>query len=298
MASGLDDPKVYYLPLVESVEPPKIESLGEAGDVVTGLGVYVSKEDSDYIFVAQENVVGVYDQDFALLGTLELTGFDGIEIEGLGLYQAETAKYPDGVLTYALEADDDVARFGVSSLEGVVEEFGLPLNTEYDPRKETGSEDSPICEECSNNGYCGSASQCSCFAGFTGDTCSDFECIDHCSGHGECVGPNNCHCESCWGGLHCSFLVVEPSYETEEHGRDGDDPAIWIAPGAPEKSRIITTTKSTEGAGLAVYDLQGKFLQHMAAQEPNNVDVIYGFLLGNRTVDLVYTACRADDTLW
>lgn len=299
LSSALDDPKVYYFPLAESTEAPEIEDLGEADDVVTGLAVYVTGKDSDYIFVAQESVVGIYDQDFELLGTLNLAGYEDIEIEGLNLYQAETSKYPAGALTYAIEAGDDVAGFGLSSLEGVAEEFDLTLNTEYDPRKEADdSDDSPICEECSGNGYCGSDYECSCFTGFTGDSCSETKCTDDCSGHGECVGPNKCECESGWGGLHCSFLVVEAEYETDEHGKDGDDPAIWISQDQPENSRIITTTKSTEGAGLVVFDLQGTFLQHMAAGEPNNVDVIYGFPLGNRTVDLAYAACRTDDTLW
>lgn len=299
LSSALDDPKVYYFPLAESTETPEIAELGEADDTVTGLSVYVTEDDSDYIFVAQEGVIGVYDQDFELLGTLELTGFEDIEVEGLSLYQAETSKYPAGALAYAIEADDDVAGFGVSSLEGVADKLGLRFNTKYDPRKEADhSDDSPICEKCSENGYCGPDTGCSCFAGLTGDTCSEIECTDDCSGHGECVGPNKCKCESGWDGLHCSFLVVEPDYETDEHGRDGDDPAIWISPNSAEDSRIITTTKSAEGAGLAVFDLEGKFLQHMAAGEPNNVDVIYGFPLGDRTVDLAFAACRADDTLW
>ena len=294
-----EESDVYYFPLAESTEAPEISSLGKADDSITGLAVYVSNDDSDYIFVAQESAVGVYTQDFDLLGTLTLTGLEDIEIKGLSLYQAGTSKYPAGVLTYGFEADDDAAGLGVSSLEDVAEKLNLSLNTEYDPRKGTDpSDDNPISEECSNNGYRGSGDECSCFAGFTGDTCSKFECTDDCSGNGECTGPNQCQCESGWGGLHCSFLVVEPTYETDEHGSDGDDPAIWIAPDSPENSRVITTTKSVEGAGLVVFDLEGKFLQHMAAGEPNNVDIIYGFPLGDRTVDLTYAACRTDDTLW
>jgi 3-phytase len=93
--------------------------------------------------------------------------------------------------------------------------------------------------------------------------------------------------------------VVYPKYETEENGKDGDDPAVWISPSNPELSRVITTTKSEAGAGFAVFDLTGKKLQHYPGGEPNNVDVIYGFKLGNnRTVDLTFAACREDNTLW
>ena len=299
LSSALDDNSVYYFPLVESTETPKISTLGETKDAVTGLAVYVSKSDSDNIFAAQENVIEVYSQGFELLGTLEMTGLDDIEIEGLSFHQAATSKYPDGALTYAFEADDDVAGFGVSSLEGIAEELGFSVNTAYHPGKLTNnSTPSPICDRCSGNGYCGTESECSCFAGFTGLTCCKVQCTDDCSGHGQCVGPNQCKCDAGWGGLHCSFLVVEPSYETEAHGADGDDPAIWISPEAPEKSRVITTTKSTEGAGLAVFDLEGKLVQHMPSEEPNNVDMIYDFPIGDRKVDLAFAACRKDDTLW
>lgn len=295
-----DDSSVYYFTLAESTVAPKISTLGNAEDDVTGLAVYASEKSAlDYLFVAQESVVGVYTPDFVLLGTLELTGLEDIEVEGLEFYQAETSKYPHGALTYAFEADDDAAGFGVSSLEGLAEELGLKLNTKYDPRDQTRcSMKTPICKKCSQNGYCESRSNCSCFAGFTGADCSEVQCTDDCSGNGQCVGPNVCQCNEGWGGLHCSFIVVEATYETEENGGDGDDPAIWIAPDAPENSLVITTTKSAEGAGLGVFDLEGRLIQHLPAGEPNNVDMIYEFQAGDRTVDLAVAACRADDTLW
>ena len=92
--------------------------------------------------------------------------------------------------------------------------------------------------------------------------------------------------------------MVEPVAETDANGGDGDDPAIWVSPSDKAESRIITTTKSESGAGFAVFDLSGAKLQTTPAEEPNNVDVIYGFQAGNRTVDLVYAACRGDNTLW
>ncbi|KAM0569335.1 hypothetical protein ACHAP9_004711 [Verticillium nonalfalfae] len=266
----------------------------EAGESVE----FVEGTDADYLFIAQEGTVAVYRYPFELVGTLALTGLEDIEVEGISLYQAATSKYPLGALGFAAEADN-FEGFGLSSLENIWEGLGVEPNTEYDPRALLGCRKrDPICDACSNNGFCTTNSTaCTCFSGFAGTGCSDFTCQDNCSGRGTCVGPNVCQCEKGWGGLHCSFLLIEPAFETEANGNDGDDPAIWISPESPEKSRIITTTKSETGAGLGVFDLEGKLLQIFPAGQPNNVDVIYNFNLGNRTVDLAYAACRADDTL-
>lgn len=298
--SADDDKSVYYFDLAESTKSPKFSTLGQAENDVTGLAVYVSKRGTpDYLFVAQEDTIAVYTQSFEPIGTLSLTGLEDIEVQGLSVYQAATSKYPLGAIAYAIEADDDVAGFGVSSLQGVIEELGVSVNSEYDPRHQAAcSSHSPICKKCSGNGFCDKKSDCSCFAGFTGKKCDKFQCTDNCSGNGRCVGPNKCQCEKGWGGLHCSFIVVQPSYETDQNGGDGDDPAIWISPEAPEKSRIITTTKSAQGAGLGVFDLTGNLLQTIPAGEPNNVDIIYGFEAGDRKIDLAFAACREDDTLW
>ena len=86
--------------------------------------------------------------------------------------------------------------------------------------------------------------------------------------------------------------------ETDANGGDGDDPAIWIHPTNKEQSRVITTTKSEEDAGLGIFALNGTQVGFIAAGEPNNVDVIYNFKAGDRTIDLAYAACREDNTLW
>jgi 3-phytase len=92
--------------------------------------------------------------------------------------------------------------------------------------------------------------------------------------------------------------VVEAIAETDANGSDGDDPAIWISPVDKTMSRIITTTKSEAGEGFGVFDLTGKKVQSITAAEPNNVDVIYNFPAGDKLIDLVYAACRKDNTLW
>lgn len=298
--SADDDKDVYVFDLAESTTPPVVSKIGEAENDVTGVAAYVSNTTGvDYLFVAMEDTVAVYEPPFSLLGNLKLTGHEDIEIQGLGLYQGSTPTYPGGALTYAIEAEG-VAGFGVSSLDSAIQALGLEVNTAYDP-KIGCNKSSPICSACSGHGYCnkeGRGVECACFAGWTGSTCSVFTCEGDCSGNGKCVGPNICQCEKGWGGLHCSFVLVEPNAETDANGGDGDDPAIWISPTDRGQSRIITTTKSEEGAGLAVFDLSGTLLQTIPASEPNNVDVIYNFPAGSRTIDLAYAACRGDDTLW
>ncbi|CAM1511964.1 Fc.00g094770.m01.CDS01 [Cosmosporella sp. VM-42] len=298
--SADDDKDVYGFQLEETTSSPKISKSGEADGDVTGLAVYVSqKKHGDYLFVAQKDVLAVYDTSFKLMGILKLTGMEDIEVQGLNIYQASTSKYPSGVLTYALESEE-ANGFGITSLEGAMDKIGASENTDYNPRQDKNtSKEKPICKDCSKNGYClkGSSQKCDCFPGFTGKSCDKHTCKKDCSSHGECVGPNTCKCDEGWGGLYCSFLLIEPSFETDANGGDGDDPAIWISPVSRNLSRIITTTKSKKGAGLGVYDLAGKLVQAFPAGEPNNVDIIYGFQAGERKVDLAYAACRADDTL-
>ncbi|KAH7134081.1 hypothetical protein EDB81DRAFT_657965 [Dactylonectria macrodidyma] len=295
-----DDKDVYVFSLKESTEAPEITQFGEAEDDVTGVAVYVStKKGADYLFVAQENKVAIYDKDFSLKATVTLTGREDIEVSGLSIYQAATSRYPAGVLTYAIETDEGKG-FGVTSLEDILSAAGIKANTAYNPRKEkVSSKNDTICSTCSESGYClkNKQQKCDCFSGFAGKQCTKYTCTDDCSGRGKCVGPNVCKCEKGWGGLHCSFLLVEATYETEARPGDGDDPAIWISPVSREESRIVATMKSGDAAGLGVFDLSGNLLQAFTAGEPNNVDMIYGFEAGDRTVDLAFAACREDDTL-
>lgn len=269
-----------------------ITILGEAEDDVTGLAIYVGS-DSEYLLVAQEDVIDILSPELELQGTLNLTGLEDIELEGLSVYQAESDDYPAGIIAYAVESDDGTS-YGISSLEDAFEDLDLEINTEYSPRPVNSLDVSGPQE----NGFQTGNGTLSCFAGFTGPECEEYTCKNDCSGHGDCVGPNECKCASSWAGPECAFILVEPKYETDANGEDGDDPAIWISPKSTNDSRIITTTKSKDDAGLAVFDLKGKKLQQIDAAEPNNVDVIYEFEAGNRTVDLAYTACRDDDTLW
>jgi 3-phytase len=96
-----------------------------------------------------------------------------------------------------------------------------------------------------------------------------------------------------------------PLFDDEAGGNaDGDDPAIWVHPQHPGLSLIIATKKN---AGLSVYTLSGHELQAIATHPGpspddapgrfNNVDILYGFQLGDRTVDLAVTTDRGRDQL-
>ncbi|KAK9260176.1 hypothetical protein V1519DRAFT_485133 [Lipomyces tetrasporus] len=292
-----EDNAVYAFDAAESTSAPDIKILGQAADAITGLASYVISRCSEYLLVAQTDTVAVYTPQMELLGLMQLTGAEDIEIQGLSIYQAKSRQYGRGVLAYAIESDSG-ASYGISSLKQPFDDLGLALNSRYSTRSIKGPSH-PV-PGVLQNGFSVKGqhgSRLSCFAGFAGPKCEQFTCRNDCSGNGRCVGPNECACDSSWAGPDCAFVRVEPKYETDGNGADGHDPAIWISPVSADRSRVITTTKSEEGAGLAVFDLTGKLLQHLDAGEPNNVDVIYGFKAGNRTVDLAYAACRDDDTL-
>lgn len=106
-------------------------------------------------------------------------------------------------------------------------------------------------------------------------------------------------------------VLVEPRLETprlfnDDAGgnADADDPAIWVHPSASQNSVVIATKKD---AGLSVYNLRGTQVQAIAAPPApspndrvgrfNNVDVLYGFRLGTRQVDLAVVTDRGSDKL-
>ncbi|CAG8971149.1 hypothetical protein HYALB_00010124 [Hymenoscyphus albidus] len=294
-----DGKEIYTFKATESTSIPEIEVLGEAEDGVTGLAIYVSQS-SEYLLLGQKDSILVSTTNFSILGSMKIAGVEDPEVSGFSIFQGCLADYRAGYIAFALE-DSEKKQFAISSLESAFQALNLSVNTAYDPAFTSKDLITPICDDCNSSGFCAetaTTNSCECFAGFAGDCCENFTCIDNCSGHGVCVGANECECQPGWGGLHCSFLLVEPEIDTTANGGDGDDPAVWISPISPDQSRIITTTKSEQGAGLGVFDLQGKLLQAFPAGEPNNVDMIYNFPLGNNvTSDLAYAACRADNTL-
>lgn len=292
-----EDRPLYSFQAAESTKAPIVRTIVD--DIkVAGLATYHSTS-GDYLFVAHDEVIDVYDQKFQQKGSIALSGIFELSIEGgLSILQSSTDAYPSGAIAFAFEGEDDTG-IAIGSLKGALKPLGIKENTKFNPKDKPCKDcENTISEKCSKNGFIAGKSDCSCFAGFAGRDCSKITCEDDCSGHGKCTGPNVCKCKDGWTGPSCSFVAVKAKFETEANGGDGDDPAIWIHPTRPDQSKIITTTKSADGQGFGVFDLQGKLLQHLDADEPNNVDIIYNFTIGNRKVDLAFAACRGDNTMW
>jgi 3-phytase len=106
-------------------------------------------------------------------------------------------------------------------------------------------------------------------------------------------------------GAVTASLETPALFDDEAGGdADADDPAIWVHPSDPAASVVIATKKN---AGLSVYDLKGRELQAIAPPAApgeddaggrfNNVDVVYGFALGKRRVDIAVVTDRGRDQL-
>ncbi len=78
-----------------------------------------------------------------------------------------------------------------------------------------------------------------------------------------------------------------PIIETYSDGTDSDqdDMAIWVHPTDPSRSTIIASDKGN--GNVYVYALDGTVIQTVAAGQPGNIDIRYGFGLGQQCVDLV-----------
>ena len=92
------------------------------------------------------------------------------------------------------------------------------------------------------------------------------------------------------------YALLETVPVTSPGGEDAaDDPAIWINHREPGKSLIIGTHKK---AGLYVYTLEGKEFAFYPVGNVNNVDVRYGFSLGDGTrIDLIGASNRSDNSI-
>lgn len=80
--------------------------------------------------------------------------------------------------------------------------------------------------------------------------------------------------------------VIQPRVITEPVDHDSDDPAIWINRGDPSASLVLGTDKDSDG-GLYAFNLEGKIVKKVAGlRRPNNVDILTGFLLDGKPVDI------------
>lgn len=86
--------------------------------------------------------------------------------------------------------------------------------------------------------------------------------------------------------------ALKPVVVTEPVQFDTDDPAIWIHPTDRSQSLVIGTDKDTNGA-LYAFDLAGKIVRRVGdLKRPNNVDIVAGFPLAGRSVDLAVVTER------
>ncbi|WP_288378980.1 phytase [uncultured Massilia sp.] len=91
--------------------------------------------------------------------------------------------------------------------------------------------------------------------------------------------------------------IVMPRMQTEPVARAGDaadDPAIWVHPGDPSKSRILGTNKKQ---GLLVYDLQGTQTQLLESGRLNNVDLRQDVRFGAERFDLAMATQRDENAM-
>jgi 3-phytase len=91
--------------------------------------------------------------------------------------------------------------------------------------------------------------------------------------------------------------IVLPRMQTEpvaQLGDAADDPAIWVHPTDPGKSRILGTNKKQ---GMLVYDLQGRQTQMLAAGRLNNVDLRQDVRFGTERFDLAVATQRDEHAM-
>lgn len=94
-----------------------------------------------------------------------------------------------------------------------------------------------------------------------------------------------------------TVATVSPSAQTDPvttYGDAADDPAIWVHPTDPSLSVVLGTQKKR---GINVYDLQGNLLQSREDGRINNVDLRYGFKLGEDAVDIVTASNRTSKSI-
>ncbi|GIV10241.1 MAG: 3-phytase [Fimbriimonadales bacterium] len=87
---------------------------------------------------------------------------------------------------------------------------------------------------------------------------------------------------------------VRPVVRTASLPDDADDPAIWLHPRNSRLSLILGTNKARAPRGaIGVYDLNGRMLQMIQnIDQPNNIDVAYGFAFGQERIDIAVATER------
>ena len=101
-----EDRPLYSFQASESTSAPGINAISEDVEVA-GLGAYRSAT-RDFLLVAHDEVVDVYDGNFTMQGTIELGGITDLSIEGgISVLQSQTSRYPLGAFAFAFEGEED-----------------------------------------------------------------------------------------------------------------------------------------------------------------------------------------------
>ena len=92
------------------------------------------------------------------------------------------------------------------------------------------------------------------------------------------------------------FDDEDPALPAVDRDADADDPAIYVNATNAADSLVLTSVKN---AGLRVYDLSGNLLQTVnpGGIRYNNIDLQYGFKLGNQSIDIAVASDRQNDKL-
>ncbi|MEH2068769.1 MAG: phytase [Nostoc sp.] len=92
------------------------------------------------------------------------------------------------------------------------------------------------------------------------------------------------------------FDDEDPALPVVDRDADADDPAIYVNATNAADSLVLTSVKN---AGLRVYDLSGNLLQTVnpGGIRYNNIDLQYGFKLGNQSIDIAVASDRQNDKL-
>ncbi|MEH1923154.1 phytase [Nostoc sp.] len=92
------------------------------------------------------------------------------------------------------------------------------------------------------------------------------------------------------------FDDEDPALPVVDQNADADDPAIYVNATNAANSLVLTSVKN---AGLRVYDLSGNLLQTVnpGGIRYNNIDLQYGFKLGNQSIDIAVASDRQNDKL-
>ena len=108
------------------------------------------------------------------------------------------------------------------------------------------------------------------------------------------------------GAVVVCLFVLRPQADSEARPElslpsvagDADDCAIWIHPTDGAKSTIIGNDKAAgPKSGLYVYSLDGRVLQYVPVDAPNNLDVRYNVALGGREADVCVVTETGTDGL-